>query len=368
MKYLGSKRRLVGVLGTLFSATGGGRALDLFTGTTRVAQELKNRGGHVTAVDRARYAHVFAQSAIETDARTIERDALDAELSELDALPPAPGYVTETFCQEARFFRPENGARIDAIREAIEARRGHPHYPILLTSLIEAADRVDSTTGVQMAYLKEWAPRAHQRLTLRVPDLLDGAGRAIHGDAVELMPTLGTFDFAYLDPPYNQHRYEANYHVWETLVAWDAPEPYGVARKRLELSDRARTSAFNRRRQMPEALRACIDGVDARVVVISYNDESWIEIDELVAMGRARGAVEVFGFDSKRYVGAQIGIHDPKGTRVGEVSHLRNTEYVMVCGDPDAVDAAARALAALAESGASGVAARGGARNSRPGP
>ena len=48
IKYLGSKRRLVGVIGTMFTATGGGRALDLFTGTTRVAQELKRRGGKVT--------------------------------------------------------------------------------------------------------------------------------------------------------------------------------------------------------------------------------------------------------------------------------------------------------------------------------
>ncbi len=332
IKYLGSKRRLVSVIGTLFSAAGGGSALDLFTGTTRVAQELKGRGGLVTAVDRARYAAVFAQSAVATDATTLDLDALDEELARLDELAPKPGYVTRMFCEEARFFRPENGARIDAIRDAIEARRGHPHYPILLTSLIEAADRVDSTTGVQMAYLKEWAPRAHRRLTLRRPDLLAGPGTAIRGDAVATLPALGAFDFAYLDPPYNQHRYEANYHVWETLVAWDEPEPYGVARKRLELSDRARTSAFNRRREMPKALAACVDGVDARVVVVSYNDESWIALDELVDMCRGHGAVEVLAFDSKRYVGAQIGGYNPAGVRVGTVSRLRNVEYIVVSG------------------------------------
>src|SRR4051794_17464505 len=181
IKYLGSKRRLVAVIGALFTATGGGDALDLFTGTTRVAQELKRRGGNVTAVDRARYATIFAESAIATDAATIDLAALDAELAALDALPGEPGYVTETFCTASRFFRPENGARVDAIRDAIEPRRGQPHYPILLTSLIEAADRVDSTTGVQMAYLKDWAPRAHQRLTLRVPDLLAGPGAAVRG-------------------------------------------------------------------------------------------------------------------------------------------------------------------------------------------
>jgi adenine-specific DNA-methyltransferase len=347
IKYLGSKRRLVGAIGTMFDATGGGRALDLFTGTTRVAQELKSRGGTVTAVDRARYATVFARSAIETDADALDLDALDAELEALDALDGTPGYATETFCHASRFFRPENGARIDAIRDALEHRRDHPHFPILLTSLIEAADRVDSTTGVQMAYLKQWAPRAHQRLTLRRPDLLAGAGAAVRGDAVTLAPTLGAFDFAYLDPPYNQHRYEANYHVWETIVAWDAPEHYGVACKRSELADRERTSAFNRRRAMPDALRACIEGVDATVMVVSYNDESWLGLDEVTEMCRPRGAVAVLAYDSKRYVGAQIGIHNPDGARVGTVSHLRNTEYLVVSGAPDAVERARVAASTL---------------------
>jgi adenine-specific DNA-methyltransferase len=353
IKYLGSKRRLVGVIGTMFSAAGGGRALDLFTGTTRVAQELKARGGHVTAVDRARYATVFAESAIATDAATLDLTALDAELAALDALGGTPGYVTETFCRAARFFRPENGARIDAIRDAVEERKGHPHFPILLTSLIEAADRVDSTTGVQMAYLKQWAPRAHQRLTLRRPQLLAGPGAAVRGDAVDVLPTLGTFDFAYLDPPYNQHRYEANYHVWETVVAWDAPAHYGVACKRSELAERERTSVFNRRRAMPGALRACIEGVDAAVTVVSYNDESWVGLDELVDMCRARGDVEILSYDSKRYVGAQIGIHNPGGDRVGTVSHLRNTEYLIVSGAPDLVARARTAASTVVGSGAS---------------
>ncbi len=339
IKYLGSKRRLVGVIGELFTAAGGGRALDLFTGTTRVAQELKARGGLVTAVDRARYAAVFAECAIATDAATLDLGALEAELAALDALPPTPGYVTRTFCTEARYFRPENGARIDAIRDALEARADHPHFPILLTSLIEAADRVDSTTGVQMAYLKQWAPRARQRLTLRPPTLLAGPGTARRGDALELLADLERFEFAYLDPPYNQHRYEANYHVWETIVAWDAPAHYGVACKRDELADRTRTSVFNRRRAMPDALRSCIDGVDAGVMVVSYNDESWLTLDELIEMCRPRGAVEVLAFDSKRYVGAQIGIHNRDGEVVGSVSHVRNTEFLVVSGESEAVAA-----------------------------
>ncbi len=69
---------------------------------------------------------------------------------------------------------------------------------------------------------------------------------------------LGHVDLAYLDPPYNQHRYFTNYHVWETLVAWDRPEHYGVACKRVDARDDSTKSVFNRKREMPDALRRTI--------------------------------------------------------------------------------------------------------------
>jgi adenine-specific DNA-methyltransferase len=339
IKYIGSKRRLVSVLGDLASTVGARTALDLFTGTTRVAQELKRRGMHVTAVDSARYAEVFARCYVETDAAQIDARALDAALRDLAHRPGVDGYVTETFCVQSRFFQPFNGRRIDAIRDAIEADyRASPLYPVLLTSLIEAADRVDSTTGVQMAYVKKWAPRSFRPLELRAPELLAGPGHAVRGDACDVANELGVFDFAYLDPPYNQHRYFTNYHIWETLVAWDAPSHYGVACKRVDARDPDTRSPFNERARMPGALETVIAAVDAAVVAVSYNDESWVTIDELEAMVAARGgAVCTLAFDSRRYVGAQIGIHNPQGHKVGKVSHLRNTEYVVVGGAPAAV-------------------------------
>ena len=55
IKYLGSKRTLVSVLGDIAQRVEARTAVDLFTGTTRVAQELKERGVHVTATDVATY-------------------------------------------------------------------------------------------------------------------------------------------------------------------------------------------------------------------------------------------------------------------------------------------------------------------------
>ena len=351
IKYIGSKRRLVPVLGELAGVLGARRVLDLFTGTTRVAQELKRRGMHVTAVDSARYADVFARCYIETDAAAVDGQQLDDALRDLAARPGVDGYVTETFCVQSRFFQPFNGRRIDAIRDAIAADyAASPLYPILLTSLIEAADRVDSTTGVQMAYVKQWAPRSFRPLELRPPELLAGSGAAVRGDACELAGRLGPFDFAYLDPPYNQHRYFTNYHIWETLVAWDAPVFYGVACKRVDSRDAETHSPFNERARMADALAGVIRDVNADVIAVSYNDESWVTIDQLEAMIAARGgAVCKLAFDSRRYVGAQIGIHNPQGKKVGKVSRLRNVEYVMVGGDAAPVARVVEQFAGRAE-------------------
>ncbi len=357
IKYLGSKRRLVPALAVLAAASGARTALDLFCGTTRVSQAFKGLGLTTTAVDKARCAHVLARCYVASDPGADPGlvDEVGAAVERLNALPGRAGYVTETFCVESRYFRPENGARIDAVREAIEEGwAGTRLWPVLLTSLLEAADRVDSTTGLQMAYLKRWAPRAHRPLTLRVPDLLPGPGRAVHGDACALVAAgvLGDVDLAYLDPPYNQHRYDSNYHVWETLVAWDAPAHYGVACKRDDLRDPANRSPFNGRRTMPVALADVVTRVAAEVVVLSYNNEAWLSYEELHELCSARGHVEVLAFDSARYVGARIGIHDPSGHKVGRVSHVRNTEYVVLAGPRARV----RAMAAAVE--AAGLGAR----------
>jgi adenine-specific DNA-methyltransferase len=334
VKYLGSKRRLVPVLVQVAHVLGAASALDLFTGSTRVATAWRRAGLTVTAVDRLAFAHGMARAYVATDLTARRRAALRRSLAALEALDGVDGFITETYCRQARYFTPANGMRVDAIRAAIAERHARSwQEPVLLAALVEAADRVDSTTGLQMAYLKAWAPRATRRLELRLPDIPEGpVGRALRGDAVELAAHVGPVDLAYLDPPYNQHRYESNYHLWETVWRGDAPDTYGVARKPLAVREPGARSAFNDRHRLPDALQACLDLVDAAVVAVSCSDEGWLGVDQVAAMCARRGPVHVLAFDSARYVGARIGIHNGAGVRVGEVSHLRNTEYVVLAG------------------------------------
>ncbi|MCK6104429.1 MULTISPECIES: DNA adenine methylase [unclassified Brevundimonas] len=336
IKYIGSKRALLGhVTGAIAGVLpDGGRVCDLFSGTARVGHALKKQGFQVWSNDVNAYAHVLAATYVQADrGRWIER--AEAVLAELRTVTPQAGWFTQAFCRDARYFHPDNGARIDGVRDRIEAMGLEPELKaIALVSLMEAADRVDSTAGVQMAYMKQWAPRALKPLVLRTPDLLPavvgGPCRATQGDAVEIADQVEA-DLVYLDPPYNQHSYLANYHCWESLVLWDRPETYGVANKRVDV--KTRKSPFNSRPGIGPALRSVIERVRAPNLIVSFNDEGYLSRAELVEMLSARGHVQVIEVAHPRYVGARIGIHNPKGEKVGQVGRLKNVEHLFVVTD-----------------------------------
>ncbi|MEN0076247.1 MAG: DNA adenine methylase [Paracraurococcus sp.] len=336
IKYIGSKRALLShILAAIGAAApAGATVLDLFSGTARVGHALKRAGYRVVSNDHNAFAHRLATCYVQADA---ERWATTAGriLADLQRLPPRPGWFTETYCRAARYLHPENGAKVEAIREAIAGLGAEPELEaILLTALLEAADRVDSTAGLQMAYMKQWAKRALQPLQLRLPALLPrpeaGACRALCDEA-EIAAAAVECDLAYLDPPYNQHSYLRNYHVWETLVRWDQPEVYGVAQKRMDC--RTRLSDFNSRRRIGPALARTVAALRCPAVIVSFNDEGYLARAELEAMLAARGHVQVIEIPYGRYVGAKIGIHNPKGEKVGQIGRLTNVEYLFLASE-----------------------------------
>ncbi|MCY3932336.1 MAG: DNA adenine methylase [Acidobacteria bacterium] len=333
IKYLGSKRLFVPQIADIVERLRpAGTVLDLFSGTSRVGDALKRRQYRVLANDYLACGEVIARCYVEADGTSEQLRQARLLIDEFNRLPPSAGYFTEVFCERSRYVQPKNGARVDAIREEIERKDLDPELrAIVLVSLVEAADRVDSTTGVQMAYLKEWARRSFNKLELRVPEISpragSGKGRAHRMDAADAVDALEV-DVAYLDPPYNQHSYLGNYHVWESLVLWDKPEHYGVACKRVDC--RERKSDFNSRKRFGAAWRRIVDRVRARHLVVSFSDEGFIGRAEMESVLARRGEVRVIENDYRRYVGAQIGVFNPSGEKVGRVSHLRNTEYLYV--------------------------------------
>jgi len=332
IKYLGSKRTLLpDILCAASKYSELSSVADIFSGTSRVGHAFKKAGYSVTSNDHNAYAHCLATCYVEADRENIE-SAAESLISEFNNLCGEAGYFTQTFCERSRFFHPKNGRRVDSIREELERKCLPPILKsVLITSLMEAADRVDSTCGLQMAYLKSWAPRAGKDLLMRMPDVLPAAkhgnGLALCMDAADAAAEVAA-DIVYLDPPYNQHSYLGNYHIWESLTLWDKPEHYGVACKRVDVRDRK--SNYNSKPKHTEEFCVLLRNVSAKLIIVSFSNEGYQKKEDMFSLLSNRGEVTVVTKPYRRYVGAKIGIHNKKGSCVGEVSHTENKEYIYI--------------------------------------
>ena len=213
-------------------------------------------------------------------------------------------------------WTPANGAVADAMRNTIAAwkkskRINHHESMILVTCLIFAMDRVDSSVGVQQAYLKEWATRAKSPLELK--DLPFPAGpRGSHnvGDALKIV--YGECDVAYLDPPYSPHSYATYYHIWDSVARWDKP---AVGLKTNRRADRISGDGFDDKMHSPwnskkEALPAFLELIErlpAKAVVISYSDESLVPLEKLETALKELYTVHKKVIPYKRNIMSQIG-------------------------------------------------------------
>jgi len=336
IKYLGSKRKLLNKIyeetSTLFEHQRVD-VLDLFSGSARVGHMFKSKGYSVVSNDHNAYAYTNALCYVQAD----ESCARDAQriIEELNKVSPSPGFITETYCLKSRFFQPFNGERIDAIRARIEQLSLPPELKaVVLVSLIEAADRVDSTTGVQMAYLKQWAARSFNALELRLPALLPrstrGCSLALKMDALEGMKYASAeVDLTYLDPPYNQHKYHSNYHIWETLVLWDFPEVYGVACKRID--GKQKGGLFYSKKTCKNSFIELVNACESSHAIVSFSNEGFLtkeDIESCLKIKFSRVRVVEINFD--RYIGHSIGKHDKQGNRIGDSTHAQNIEYLFI--------------------------------------
>jgi adenine-specific DNA-methyltransferase len=328
VKYIGSKASLVetihGFVTEHLPVNEPKSIIDVFTGTTRVAQAFRSKGWVVTSSDLSwaseAYAHAFMARTPESSAR------IPDFITKLRAVEPKSGWITNTYCDVVsatggviKMWKPENGRKADAIRDTIHhweasGQCSHHEAMILVACLIMALDKVDSSVGVQQAYLKTWAGRASNPLELvDLPYPGEGTpGNHLVGNA--LTNPYCPHTVAYLDPPYSAHSYATYYHIWDSITRWDKPAVGLKTNRRIDRvsssdeHDESMNSSWNSKRTALDSFRQLVARLPVKFVVISYNDESLVPLDALVATLRGiYPTVIVKKIPYKRNIMAQIG-------------------------------------------------------------
>lgn len=299
IKYTGSKREILPVLLELIKPLNIKTVLDGFSGTTRVSQALKQSGYTVYANDIADWSKVFGECYLLNKKPSSYYLPL---INHLNNLPGKYGWFSENYGGEPnggsaiqkdsrkRIWQLHNTKKLDAIREEIDKiAKNEIEKSVLLTSLIIAMDKVDSSVGHQVSYLKKWAPRAYKTMKMEMPRLIidDKQHQVYQKDIFDLINNIEA-DLAYYDPPYGSSnelmppsrvRYASYYHIWKTICLNDKPKLVGVANRREDVGDTISGSVFEEFRKndkgqyiVIEAIEKLIKNTPAKYVVLSYNN------------------------------------------------------------------------------------------------
>lgn len=328
VKLIGSKRKLTDYIKNMIASECGqiNTAIDVFTGTTRVAQALRSENISVTTSDLSWASEAYAQTFVHNG----DNRHLAPLIAQLNNITPEADWLTKYYCDVlssdgkggiVKVWQERNGMKADAIRNHIETLSIEPWEKMtLITSLIFALDKVDNTVGLQQAYLKEWCTRSHNELVLTLPALIWNpdteptpvTGQHFVGDALKIQ--YPSADLAYLDPPYSPHSYSTYYHIWDSIVRWDKP---GVDLKtnrredrcaRNDKYDNTNESAWNRKAQALKAFDDLILRLDTKYVLVSYSSDSLVPIQDLIALCETHGKVTVERIDYKRHIMCKIGM------------------------------------------------------------
>lgn len=318
IKYAGSKLKLLPHILELVKKTDAKTVLDGFSGSTRVSQSLARMGYRVVSNDIAAWSEVFATCFL---LNRQPKEDYGELISHLNAQEPRDGWFTQHYggesnggssVQEDGLKKPwqiHNTRKLDAIREEIDnLSLSRIEKAVALTSLILALDRVDSTLGHFVSYLKDWSGRSFNELHLEVPRLFVNTvdHEVYRKDIFDLADV--DVDLAYLDPPYGSNnekmppsrvRYASYYHLWTTICLNDKPELFGKAMRRKDTSDTVATSVFEEFRKngetggffAVEAIDRLIRCIRARWIVLSYSSGGRATTSELNDVISANGTL-----------------------------------------------------------------------------
>ena len=321
--YIGNKRALLGHIGAAVATVKKRlgkkrlRVLDAFSGSGVVSRFLKGHAEFLAANDIEDYAAVIGRCYLRNRS-SVDARALRAIVHELntavDATDFGPGFIEELYAprDENRitradrvFYTRQNARRVDNYRRLLDTVP-EDYRDMLLGPLLSEASIHANTAGVFKGFYKDRQTKIGQfggsnsdalsrikgGIVLEPPVLsrFECDCEVLQEDANKVVRELQDLDLVYVDPPYNQHPYGSNYFMLNLLVHYRKPQRVS---KVSGIPVDWRRSDYNVRSRCFGRLRDLVHAVDAKFILVSFNNEGFVEPQEMRLMLSEVGSLEV---------------------------------------------------------------------------
>jgi len=321
--YIGNKRALLNHIGyaveKVKTRLGKSRLriLDAFSGSGAVSRYFKSHADFLAVNDIEDYAAVLSRcylrnkssvdlSVLKEFAGELNRKVETAEFSQgfIEELyaPKDEERITES---DRVFYTRENARRLDNYRRLIDTLP-NDYRELFLGPLLSEASVHANTAGVFKGFYKDRRTkvgrfggtnsdalsRIRGRIALEPPVLsrFECGVEVFQDDANQVVRRINDLDLAYFDPPYNQHPYGSNYFMLNLLVRYERPQQ--ISRVSGIPAD-WRRSDYNVRSRCLERLSDLLSQVDAKFVIVSFNNDGFVHSEDMQSMLESLGKVEV---------------------------------------------------------------------------
>lgn len=323
LNYIGSKFQLLEWLReTIFEQTGWAsfkdkHIADLFAGTGVVSLMFASEGATMISNDAEKYSSTIVSAMIQssyTDRCKKMIQTINEKIGVVERC--SPGFITRHYSPFERctrqFFSVENARRIDEVREMLSnayaktREINEAEYKFLVASLIVSADAVSNVPAVYGSYLKKFKAKALKPFVLipvnansiksehtskserKESEHASNNPHEVYSSEIHLVAKeMKEVDLVYLDPPYNERNYSANYFPLN-LIAQTPEETmkYAELKGVTGIPPDCFRSGFCKKTKVEESFRELFRDLAKKTkwIVLSYNSESLINRERMLQL------------------------------------------------------------------------------------
>ena len=335
LTYIGNKRALLNNIGQAVECVKRRlgkdrlRVFDVFAGSGVVSRFLKAHASRLVSNDFEDYAAVVARCYLRNrssvDLQRVAQIVEDLN-SRVDREPFPQGFIEELYspkdenaivADDRVFYTRDNARRLDNYRRMLDSVPADVREMALGPLLSEASIHAN-TAGVFKGFYKDRQTgvgrfggsnedalvriRGPIRLHMPILSRFECDVEVMQSDANAAAREVHDLDLAYIDPPYNQHPYGSNYFMLNLLVRYQRPQEMS---KVSGIPTDWRRSGYNTKPRSFDLLRDLLHSLDARFLLVSFNDEGFIAPDAMTALLREIGSVEVMEVPYNTYRGSR---------------------------------------------------------------
>ena len=310
LNYIGSKQTLCPILTDIISAEipdlKSLSFLDMFAGTGSIGFRFQEITNICCANDLEYYSFIINSALLKSAYSTKLQHIID----HFNTLNGLNGLIYKNYAEndncERMFFSIENARKCDAIRVYIEDLKNansidQNEYYFLLASLIVSIDKVANTSCVYGAYLKEYKKSALKTMIV-VPIHkkvdINSLNQVFNITAEELSQKDLYYDVVYMDPPYNQRQYSANYCPLNYIAHYSENI---VLKGKTGTIDGYNKSNFCSKPKVLNSFKTILDNIKCKYIFISYNNEGLLQYNEFIKLLGSYGELKLYKIPYKKF-------------------------------------------------------------------